>query len=159
VGLEAPISIVTAILKTLPSRFARGQMERFLGVGTEPCFTTYFFTLGRGRPGRADIVAYSNSCQLEGWTGIDELWFTHQGVIIGYFAIEIIVQNVGQLPLLTTLDGNPSEWQIKPDRWVAVCLPPFHQLEERVFHEGFRGGWRYFDLAKHSASPDSKIQL
>src|SRR6266446_4840242 len=29
----------------------------------------------------------------------------HQGVLLGYFDIEEVVQNVGQLPKLTTLDG------------------------------------------------------
>jgi hypothetical protein len=48
---------MTAILKTLPTRFARGQLERFLGLGSEPCFTVYFFTLGRGRPGKANSRA------------------------------------------------------------------------------------------------------
>jgi hypothetical protein len=114
---------MSAILKTLPIRFARGQLERFLGAGCNPCFTRYYFTLGRGRPKQ------SNPTQL---------YFTHSGRIIGYFDIEEIVQNVGQLPKLTTLDGDPSQWQIKGDAWVAVCRPPFCRLSERVYHEGFR---------------------
>lgn len=79
-------------------------------------------------------------------------------MIIGHFDIQEIVQNRGQLPLLTTLDGNPSEWQIKPDRWVAVCQPPFYRLEEILFYSGFRG-WRYFNLETYRDSLDSKVIL
>ena len=134
---------MSAILKTLPARFARGQLERFLGTDTKPCFTTYYFTLGRGRPKR-DVV--------------DELYFTHRGRIIGYFAIAEIVQNAGQLPKLTTLDGEPSEWQIKADAWVAVCRPPFRRLSERLYHESFRG-WHYFDLAAYRGTRDAKVRI
>lgn len=136
---------MTAILKTLPVRFARGELERFLGVGegNKP-FCLYYFTLGRGRPQRPDPVT--------------QIYFTHRGVIIGHFEIEEIVQNKGQLPLLTTLDGEPSDWQIQPDRWVAVCRPPFHRLEEETFHTGFRG-WRYFDLKAYTGTLESKVNL
>jgi len=134
---------MAAILKTLPVRFARGKLEEFLGLDGDP-FCSYYFTLGRGRPQRPEPVT--------------RIYFTHRSVILGHFWIEEIVQNKGQLPLLTTLDGDPSEWQIKPDRWVAVCRPPFHRLEERIYHTGFRG-WRYFDLAAYSATLDSKIPL
>lgn len=137
---------MTAILKTLPTRFARGQLEKFFGAhdqGNEH-FCNYYFTLGRGRPQRPDSVT--------------QLYFTHQGRILGYFEIKEIVQNKGQLPLLTTLDGNPSEWQIKPDRWVAVCPAPFHRLEEQIFYTGFQG-WRYFDLEAYSTRLESKVQL
>lgn len=137
---------MTAILKSLPTRFARGQLEKFFGAGDQgnPHWCVYFFSLGRGRPRRPDPVT--------------ELFFTHAGVIIGHFDVKEIVQNKGQLPKLTTLDGEPSEWQIKPDRWVAVCRPPFHRLAEKVFHSGFQG-WRYFDLAKYSSTMDSKVRL
>lgn len=132
-----------AIIKTLPVRFARGQLEKFFGTEEEPCFTTYYFTLGRGRPKQ-----YSPT----------ELYFTHRSRIIGYFEIGEIVQNVGQLPLLTTLDGKPSQWQIKPDAWVAVCLPPFHRLKERVYMSGFRG-FRYFDFEKYRHTYEAKVRL
>jgi hypothetical protein len=136
---------MTAILKTLPVRFARGELERFFGVdGKHDPFCNYYFTLGRGRPQRPDPVT--------------ELYFTHQGVILGSFSISEIVQNKGQLPLLTTLDGEPSEWQIKPDRWVAICKPPFHSLPDKIYHMGFRG-WRYFDLKAYSKTLESKVQL
>jgi hypothetical protein len=149
---------VNAIIKTLPVRFARGQLERFLGVGCYPCFSTYYFTLGRGRPAKANLVGYSTVVRLDGWIGIDQLWFSHKGIVIGHFEIELIVQNVGQLPRLTTLDGKRSEWQIKPDRWVAVCVPPFHKLEEKIYHEGFRG-WHYFDLDAYRSSLNAKVAI
>lgn len=134
---------MAAIIKTLPARFARGQLERFLGLDGEP-FCVYYFTLGRGRPQRPDPV--------------DQIYFTHLGRILGHFDIAEIVQNKGQLPLLTTLDGEPSEWQIKPDRWVAVCRPPFHAQDDRIYHTGFRG-WRYFDLAAYRKTLESKVRL
>jgi hypothetical protein len=134
---------MSAILKTLPVRFARGQLTRFLGSDGKPCFTMYYFTLGRGRP------KHSNPT---------EIYFTHRGRILGYFEIAEIVQNVGQLPKLTTLDGDPSQWQIKGDAWVAVCRPPFHAMSERVYHEGFRG-WRYFDLEKYRGTVEAKVHI
>ena len=137
---------MTAILKTLPTRFARGQLEKFFGADDKgnKHFCNYFFTLGRGRPQRPEPVT--------------QLYFTHNGVILGFFVIQEIVQNKGQLPLLTTLDGDPSEWQIKPDRWVAVCVPPFMRLKPKVFHAGFRG-WRYFDLDAYRGTLESKVRL
>jgi len=118
--------------------FARGHIERFLST-----FAIYYFTLGRGCPKQR---------------GVTELWFTHRGRILGHFEIERIVQNAGQLPKLTSMDGEPSGWQIKPDRWVAVCRPPFHLLEETVYHEAFRG-WRYFNLDKYRGTLAAKIPL
>lgn len=135
-----------AIIKTLPTRFARGHLEKFFGAADQgnKHFCNYYFTLGRGRPRRPDPVT--------------QLYFTHQSVIIGNFEIKEIVRNEGQLPPLTTLDGEPSEWQIKPDRWVAVCQPPFHRLADKIYHTGFQG-WRYFDLAAYAATLDSKVRL
>jgi hypothetical protein len=134
---------VSAILKTLPTRFARGEIERFFGLDGKPCWTNYYFTLGRGKPKRYDPTA---------------LYFTHKGIIVGHFLIAEIVQNVGQLPKLTNMDGDPSAWQIKGDAWVAICPPPFLRLEERVYHEGFRG-WRYFDLEQFRGTLASKVRL
>lgn len=146
----------TAIIKTLPGRFARGHLDRFFGTAEKPCFTTYYFTLGRGRPSKTEPADPYLDCPA--WSGIHQLYFSHRGILIGHFSVLCIVQNVGQLPLLTTLDGQPSEWQIKPDRWVAVCTPPFHRMEEQLFHEGFRG-WRYFDLESHRGTVDAKIKI
>ena len=133
---------MSAIIKTLPTRFARGHLERFFGLDGKPCFNRYFFTLGRGRPKRE----------------ISQLYFTHRGRIIGHFAIAEIVQNAGQLPKLTTLDGKPSEWQIKADAWVAVCDPPFRRLTEKLYFSGFRG-FRYFDLDSYKGTLDAKIKI
>ncbi len=128
-----------AILKTLPTFFARGHITEFL----DGRLCRYYFTLGRGAPKRS---------------GVDQLYFTHQGEIIGHFEIEEIVRNERQFPKLTTLDGEPSVWQIKLLAWVAVCRPPFHRLEERIYHEGFRG-WRYFDLDSYRKTVGAKIRI
>jgi hypothetical protein len=133
---------VNAIIKTLPHRFARGQLQRFFGMDGKPCFTRYYFTLGRGRPKR----------------DVSQIYFTHRGRIIGHFDIAEIVQNAGQLPLLTTLDGEPSEWQIKADAWVAVCDPPFHKLGDPIYFSGFRG-FRYFDLETYRYTREAKVRL
>lgn len=69
-----------------------------------------------------------------------------------------IVQNVGQIPRLRAMDGADSEWQIKGDRFVAVCCPPFHKLEQEIFYEGFRG-WRYFDLEAHRGTLGAKVRI
>jgi hypothetical protein len=136
---------VTAILKTLPNRFARGDIERFLGLDGKPCWTTYYFTLGRGRPRQSDPDP--------GW-----LYFTHRGILLGYFDVNEIVRNQGQLPILTNMDGDPSKWQIPDRAWVAVCVPPFHKLKEKIYHEGFRG-WRYFDLEAYRGTVGAKIRI
>ncbi len=134
---------MTAILKTLPVRFARGQIERFFGLDGQPCWSIYYFTLGRGRPRQAEPT---------------QLYFTHRVLIIGHFDITEIVQNAGQIPKLTNMDGDPSAWQIPGDAWVAVCRPPFIRLRESVYHEGFRG-WRYFDLDRHRSTLGSKVRI
>ena len=130
---------MSAILKTLPTCFARGHIREFL----DGRFCLYYFTLGRGRPKQSTPT---------------EIYFTHRGEILGHFAIEEIVQNVGQFPKLTTLDGQPSAWQIKGDAWVAVCRPPFHFLEDKIYHEGFRG-WRYFDLDSYRGTLGAQIRI
>jgi len=173
-----------AILKTLPTRFARGDIERFFGIGCAPCFQTYFFTLGRGRPRRWRVCLFHAGSVIETETNrkddfsewqvcrecalrcipgsyqpaIDSLYFTHKGIVIGHFAVWKIVQNAGQLPKLTNMDGDPSAWQIPGDAWVAVCNPPWQPLEERIYHHGFQG-WRYFDLETHRGTLEAKIRL
>lgn len=108
-------------------------------LGPGRCF---YFTLGRGKPSKP----------------IDTLFYTHCGRILGHFTIERIVRNDGTLPKLRSLQDRVSEWQIKPDRWVAVCAPPFVRLEEKLYYEPFRG-WRYFDLEKHRGSLDALIRI
>src|SRR5271163_3094848 len=110
---------MTAILKTWPAFM---PADKVLEVFTAD-WPTFYFTLGRGKPQRP----------------IDQLWYTHQGRILGYFTIDEIVQNAGQLPKLTAIDDTESEWQIRADAWVAVCRPPFVRLNKKIYHEGFRG--------------------
>jgi hypothetical protein len=45
----------------------------------------------------------------------------------------------GSLPLLHSLDDKESEWQIKPDAYVAICSEPCQRLKDRIFMSGFRG--------------------
>src|SRR5260370_8156977 len=101
---------MSAILKTLPTRFARGQIERFFGLDGKPCWSTYFFTLGQGKPKR-----YTPT----------QLYFTHKGIIIGHFVMADILQNPGHLPKLTNIDGNPSSCQIPRDAQTTLTRPPF----------------------------------
>ena len=129
---------MSAILKTLPTRFARGKISEFLSAP----FAAFYFTLGLHRPKLA----------------VEQLYFTHRGTILGHFTVDEVVQNAGQLPKLTTLDGHPSKWQIKPDRWVAVCDPPFHLMHETVYHPAFRG-WRYFDLDFYRSNIDARVRI
>lgn len=109
---------------------------------TAPPFNRYYFTLGRGKP--KDPPA--------------KIWFTWRGRILGWFEIESIVCNDGSLPQLSRLDGEPSEWQIRKDAWVAVCKPPCQRIRERVYMSGFRG-WHYFDLESYRSDPDSRHRI
>lgn len=102
----------------------------------------FYFSLGRGRPKQEPYF----------------LWFTHHGRILGSFPIEQIVQNDGSLPKLRSLSGETSEWQFKPDVWVAICRPPMVRLEEKLYMAGFRG-WRYFSLEEHRSTLDAKIKI
>jgi hypothetical protein len=129
---------VTAILKTWPAFMSP---KKVLEVFTHD-WPIFYFTLGRGKPRTAPT----------------QLYFTHHGRILGHFDIEEVVQNSGQLPKLRSISDRESEWQIKPDRWVAICEPPFHRLEEKIYHEGFRS-WRYFDLDRYRDMPESKVRL
>jgi hypothetical protein len=96
---------VSDIIKTWPAFMeARKVASIFSPRG---CFARYYFTLGRGKP------------KLQ----ISRIWFTWRGRIIGSFAVEAVVCNDGSLPTLSRIDGEPSEWQIRKDAWVAVCTP------------------------------------
>ena len=129
---------MTAILKTWPGFMDRKKVWE---VFTHD-WGHFYFTLGRGRPKQPPA----------------QLWYTHQGRILGYFNVGEIVQNVGQLPKLRSIDGTESEWQIRGDAWVAICPPPFHRLSERLYHEGFRG-WRYFDLDTYRGTVGAKVRI
>lgn len=126
------------ILKTWPGFMPRSHTLEVFHHG----WARFYFSLGRGKPSQA----------------IDKLWFTHRGQVIGHFHISEIKRNDGSLPKLQALDGKESEWQIKPDAWVAICDPPFSNLVARVFHDGFRG-WRYFDFDKYAQTMDAKVRL
>lgn len=131
---------MTAILKTWPACM---PPKKVLEVFTHD-WAIFYFTLGRGRPQRDDVT---------------EIFHTHRGRILGHFAVREIVRNMGDnLPKLTAIDGTESEWQIKLMNWVAICQPPFHRLDEKIFHEGFRG-WRYFDLEKYRGTVGAKVRL
>ena len=129
---------MTAIIKSWPGFFDR---KRVLEVFTHP-WADFYFTLGRGKPSKP----------------IDELYYTHNGRILGHFKIREIVRNEGQLPKLTSITGETSEWQIKLGNYVAICEPPFVPLEEKLMYEGFRG-WRYFAIDEYRGSLDSQVRL
>lgn len=128
---------MAAIIKTWPAFMPQPRVREAFSS-----FAVFYFTIGRGKPARQ----------------IDRLFFTHQGLILGSFAITEIVQNVGQLPKLRAISGEESEWQIRPDSWVAICDPPFDALTERIYHDGFRG-FRYFDLEAYRRTIDSKVRV
>lgn len=128
-----------AILKTWPAFM---PPRKVLEVFTHD-WGNFYFTLGRGRPKDP---------------AVDQIFYTHRGRILGHFDIRQIVQNVGQLPKLRSLSGETSEWQIKGDNWVAICPPPFHRLEEKLYHDGFRG-WRYFDLESYRGTVGARIRI
>jgi hypothetical protein len=127
------------IIKTWP---AGTDPKSVAGIFSRiPRWARYYFTLGRGKPKLA----------------IDRLWWTYQGRIIGSFKVDCIVVNDGSLPLLRSLEGKESAWQIKPDAYVAICSEPCQRLKERIFMSGFRG-WHYFNLAEYRVTPDSRLR-
>jgi hypothetical protein len=105
-------------------------------------FGDFYFTLGRGKPKQP----------------IERLWWTYQGRILGSFKVKRIVQNDGTLPRLSRLDGQESEWHIRPDHWVAICTSGCDRIRERVFYSGFRG-FRYFDFNSYKNTPAAGIRL
>lgn len=128
------------IIKTWPSGIEAKKVARIFAP--EGCFARYYFTLGRGKPKQP----------------ITRIWFTWSGRILGSFAIEKVVCNDGSLPTLSRIDGGESEWQIRKDAWVAVCVPGCDRLKERVFMPGFRG-WHYFDLESYRTSAEAKLRV
>ena len=130
---------MTAIIKTWPSFMPQ---KRVLEAFNNEWGGQLYFTLGRGKPKQK----------------IDQIYFTHCSRILGHFDIVKIVRNEGQLPKLRRISGEESEWQIKPDSYVAICEPPFHLLEERLYYSGFRG-YRYFSIEEYRNSLDAKVRL
>jgi hypothetical protein len=111
--------------------------------------TLFYFVVSRGKPKQA----------------IEHLWFSHQDEVIGRFDVREIVCNVGQLPKLRSLENRESEWQIKLDRWVAICPGPFQPTknlwmpgDEPIFYGSFRG-FRYFSLETWLDNPMSRVDL
>lgn len=126
------------IIKTWPANMDSKVVAELFSKDNPP-FCEFYFTLGRGRPQQS----------------IERLWFTYQGRIIGWFAVNRIVVNDGTLPHLSRIDGGESEWQIRKDAKVAICKPPCHRLKDRVFMSGFRG-WRYFNFDEYSLTSESR---
>jgi hypothetical protein len=117
--------------------------SKVLEIFTHDWGGCFYFALGRGKP------------QQE----ITQLYFTHRGEIIGHFDILKLVQNDGSLPKLRSLSDAESQWQIKPDRWVAVCAPPFHRLPRpRLYYPAHRG-WHYFSLEEYKGTLESKVRI
>jgi hypothetical protein len=128
------------IIKTWPAFMDRRKVMAIF----RSKWAMFYFTLGKGKPAQA----------------IEHLWFTHQGEILGRFKVQEIVCNVGQLPKLRSLENRESEWQIKRDRYVAVCPGPFAPTPspDPVYFDSFRG-FRYFDFHAYAGTPESRIAI
>lgn len=51
------------------------------------------------------------------------------------------------------------EWQIKRDRYVAICPGPYVPLEgEHVYYDSFRG-FHYFDLDSYRDTLEARIPI
>jgi hypothetical protein len=131
---------VADIIKTWPAFMHPKKVRTVFTMKWDGAF---YFTMGRNRPKQK----------------VEHLYYTHRGRIIGFFQVEEIVKNIGQLPELHSITGEVSGWQIKPDAWVAICKSgSYTEIEEKVYHEGFRG-WRYFDFEAHKGTLDAKVRL
>lgn len=127
-------------IKTWPSVMPRSKVYE---IFEHDWGGNFYFTLSRGKPANE----------------INKLFFTHIGEILGHFDVTQVVQNIGQLPKLRSLSNIESEWQIKPDRWVAICGGPFHRLPPpRLYYPSHRG-FHYFALDSWSKSIESKVQI
>jgi len=128
------------IIKTWPSFMSREKVLRIFRMPS----AEFYFVVGAGKPKQA----------------IERIWYTHQGEILGYFNVREIVCNVGQLPKLRSLENRESEWQIKRDRWVAICPGPFTPRpgDEPVYHDSFRG-FHYFKFDEYSETMESRIAI
>ncbi len=128
------------IIKTWP---ANVDARTVVSIFRSRCgWANYYFTLGRGKPAQQ----------------IDRIWWTWRGRILGSFRVDRVVVNDGSLPKLCRLDGGESEWQIRPDMWVAICAEGCEPLRERMYMTGFRG-WRYFDITAYRQTTESRMRL
>jgi hypothetical protein len=104
----------------------------------------YVFQLGCGEPQRKPV---------------ERLWFVFRGRLYGSFEIARIERNVGQFAALVTLykrENLATEWHLRPDNWVAVCMPPFRFFKgKHVYYQGFQG-WHYFELDKYRQTPEAR---
>lgn len=130
---------VADIIKTWPAFMDRRKVEKIF----KSPWGMFYFVVGKGKPKQA----------------IDRLWFTHQDEVLGNFKVQEIVCNVGQLPKLRSLENRESEWQIKPDRYVAICPGPMEWLAGDVIYYGSFRGFRYFDFDAYSKTMEAKIAL
>lgn len=96
------------LVKTWPA-----FMPRYRVIQAFSSFADYYFTLGPRKPKQE----------------VKRLFYTHRGELLGNFDINRIVQNDGtNIPKLHSISGEESEWQIKPDHFVAICDGPFIKL-------------------------------
>jgi hypothetical protein len=130
------------VIKTWPAFMEPRKVLKIFADAHAGAFSMYYFTLGRGKPKQE----------------VEHLWFTYRGRILGRFKVDEIVCNVGQLPPLRRIDGSESEWQIKRDRYVAICSPPFTRLKEKVYMGPFRG-FHYFNFDEYVASMESRVAI
>lgn len=152
------------IIKTIESWRDPRRVLRFLTNhnGCEHDWA-FFFSLGRAKPKQP----------------VERLFFTFQGRILGWFDVLDIIYNSPQFEASvsggTTLDQattpdqpprqlvryrerNGGEWRPKMDSALVLCRPPFFRVEEKLYHEGFRG-WRYFDLEAHRKTLDAQVRV
>ena len=127
------------IIKTWPAFMERRKVRAIFSSK----WAMFYFTLGKGKPKQI----------------VEHLWFTHQDEILGKFPVREIVCNVGQLPKLRSLENRESEWQIKPDRYVALCPGPFQWLQGETLYYGSFRGFHYFDFDVYSQTMEAKIAL
>lgn len=154
---------MAAIIKTIeawrdPARVLTWLTRR--NASPQPEDYLYYFALGRGRPKQA----------------VEQLWFTFQGCVLGWFAVAEIVPHLGEWadfvaggttmeeatqpkPAITLyLDRLGKMWRPKPGVWLILCPPPFHLLEEKIFFSGFQG-FRYFEFESYRKGLDAKIPV
>lgn len=129
------------LIKTWPAIVGAREVARIFSAEAPP-LARYYFTLGRGKPSQA----------------VSRIWLTWSGRILGWFWVESIARNDGSLPRLRSLSDQESEWQIKPDNWVAICKPPCTRLRERLYMSSFRG-WRYFDVDSYRGTPEARVRV
>jgi hypothetical protein len=135
------------VIKTWPGYMDREKVMRIFTLSSHERWRPddrYYFVIGKGKPKQT----------------IERLWFVHQGEILGCFVVDSVQCNVGEFPKLRSLENRESEWQIKPDRWVAICKGPFLPLtgDEPVYHDAFRG-FRYFDFNSYIQTMEAKIPI